>query len=124
MPELNKKVRLWRGDITRLQVDAITNAANWKLQGGRGICGAIFQKAGWHQLQAECNMLAPCPEGQTNVRGKITVSSVWFGCCVCSLRLCLTLAGPVFAWLLLLLSLLLPLLLSVFLFAAHFLAGF
>ena len=70
MPELNKKVRLWRGDITRLQVDAITNAANWKLQGGRGICGAIFQKAGWHQLQAECNMLAPCPEGQTKVRSK------------------------------------------------------
>ena len=72
MPELNKKVRLWRGDITRLQVDAITNAANWKLQGGRGICGAIFQKAGWHQLQAECNMLAPCPEGQARPNASLS----------------------------------------------------
>ena len=53
-----------RHDITKINVDAIVNAANTDLQMGGGVCGAIFKAAGATQLQAACDKLAPIKTGE------------------------------------------------------------
>lgn len=53
-----------RQDITRMQVDAIVNAANTDLAMGGGVCGAIFKAAGAARLQAACSQLAPIKTGE------------------------------------------------------------
>lgn len=50
-------------DITKMNTDAIVNAANTRLLEGGGVCGAIFAAAGRKKLQAECDLKAPCPVG-------------------------------------------------------------
>ena len=52
-----------RADITKLEVDAIVNAANSHLLAGGGVCGAIFKAAGASQLQAACNKIGYCDTG-------------------------------------------------------------
>ena len=52
-----------RNDITKMQVDAIVNAANIALQMGGGVCGAIFSAAGAEKLQAECDKIGHCDVG-------------------------------------------------------------
>lgn len=52
-----------RNDITKMNVDAIVNAANTKLQMGGGVCGAIFEAAGARELQADCDAIGSCPVG-------------------------------------------------------------
>jgi O-acetyl-ADP-ribose deacetylase (regulator of RNase III) len=52
-----------RQDITKMDVDAIVNAANTRLQMGGGVCGAIFRAAGPAELQAACDDLAPIETG-------------------------------------------------------------
>lgn len=53
-----------RNDITKMDVDAIVNAANTGLQMGGGVCGAIFRAAGPSELQAACDKLAPIRTGE------------------------------------------------------------
>jgi len=55
--------QLIHGDITKIQADAIVNAANPDLQHGGGVCGAIFAAAG-AALQAACNEIGGCETGQ------------------------------------------------------------
>ena len=77
-----------RDDITAVEADAIVNAANSRLAPGGGVCGAIFDAAGYSQLDKACRAIGYCETGQAVVTSGFqllakhiihTVGPVWQG---------------------------------------------
>jgi len=71
---IESRIRLFRGDITSLQLDAIVTAANESLCGGGGVDGAVHNAAGPELLHASM-ALAPCPAGCTRITGAFNLNA-------------------------------------------------
>lgn len=68
---------LTRDDVSRVDAEAVVNAANEHLSAGGGVCGAIFEAAGRHELESACKQLGGCPTGSAVVTPGFGLKARW-----------------------------------------------
>jgi O-acetyl-ADP-ribose deacetylase (regulator of RNase III) len=73
---LLNKIKLFKGDITAMEVDAIVNAANTTLLGGGGVDGAIHRAAGT-ELKDYCRKIGGCPTGEARITPGFKLKAKW-----------------------------------------------
>ncbi len=72
----DNRIELIKDDITKLNVDAIVNAANSRLAGGGGVDGAIHRAAG-SELSVACSKLNGCPTGSSKITSGYSLPSLY-----------------------------------------------